>query len=177
VISSPPVPPNRRWPTLYLPDWLLPKTEELARLGEAHPDVQFFRELLRGGRVEETTMEQLTSFIVTAETVEAAQMAIDLSKECILAVGVVAESLDTIPAPHTLHCGRDSLTDAFPQPCRSRNEALKIAELILKSPTCPDDVWLRIDGPDGSSWDTSAIKEELKTRDDMLVLAIQRTHQ
>jgi hypothetical protein len=169
--------PSSGWPTLQLPAWLLPKTEELARLGEAHPDVQFFRGLLKVGCVEKDTMDQITSFIATAKTHEAAQMAITLSEECLLAVGIVAESLDTIPAPHVLHCGRASLSDAFPQPCRNRDEALKLAARLLNSPNRPADIWLRIEGPDGSSWNTSAIEAELRTRGEMQLLALRRTNQ
>jgi len=167
----------QHWPALNLPDWLPTKTEELARqLGHTHPDVLFFRDLLKVGRLEDTTIDRVTSFIAASETLEASQMAIDFSNECILAAGLVAESMDSLPTPHVLHCGRGSLGDAFPQPCRNRFEAIKIAKALLSSPNCPADIWLRLEGPDGTTMDTAAIRLEIKTREDLFVLAARMTN-
>jgi hypothetical protein len=63
------------------------------------------------------------------------------------------------PGPFTLHCSRGDLVDAFPRPCRSRDEALLAAAEILKSPKWARDMWLRLDGPNGQSWKTAAIRK------------------
>jgi hypothetical protein len=166
----------QHWPAFNLPDWLPAKTEGLTRqLGDKHSDVLFFRDLLKVGRLEDTTMDRVTSFIATSKTLEASQMAIDLSNECILAAGLVAEGMDSLPTSYVLHCGRGSLEDAFPQPCRNRFEAIKTAEARLNSPNCPTDIWLRLEGPDGTM-DTDAIRLEITTREDLLILASKMTN-
>jgi hypothetical protein len=156
-----------KWPTLNVPDWLRPRTDDLARLGELHPDVRFFRAILDAGRIDESVMDSLSKFIASAETHEAAQMATELSRDCLQAVALVAASQDMLSGPHTLYCGKGTLADAFPKPCRTRTEALGTAEAILKSPSCPKDIWLRIEGPNGLSWDTTQIRTVLATRADL----------
>jgi hypothetical protein len=63
--------------------------------------------------------------------------------------------------PYTLHCRLGILTDAFPRPCRSRNEALSAASELLISPRWTRDMRLRLDGPNGQSWDTNEIRRML----------------
>jgi hypothetical protein len=157
------------WPTCDVPNWLMRETADLAlELGPSHPDVVFFRQqVLTFGVIDEACLDRVTAFIEKAQTRTATNMAIRLSTECIKAGAAVAAHHDDNSGPHTFSCGRRSLTDAFPQPCRNRTEALGIAAAMLRSPVCPTDIWLRIQGPDGVDWDTRKIREILATRSEL----------
>jgi len=94
-------------------------------------------------------------------------MAADLSRECLEAASVGAFSLeslrqshaaDKVSYPFTVHRSRGDLTDAFPQPCRDLAEALEFAPKFLGSPEWKHDWWVRIDGPNGQSWDTAGVR-------------------
>ena len=89
--------PKATWPPLNLPSDLLPKTEALsAKLGEMHSDVQFFRSILKASCIEETTLDRVTAFIASSKTLDAAQIAIDLSRDCIAAVALIASAQDIL---------------------------------------------------------------------------------
>lgn len=154
------------WPALDMPDWVMRETTDIAlELGPSHPDVVFFRQqILTFGVIDEACVDRLTGFIVEAQTRTATNMAIRLSTECIKAAGAMAAWHDDNSGPVTFSCGRSSLADAFPRPCQNRTEALGIADAILRSPVCPTDIWLRIEGPDGVDWNTRKIREVLATR-------------
>ena len=65
------------------------------------------------------------------------------------------------PRLFTLHCSRGSLIDAFPGWFSSRDEALGAASNILKCPNWTDDMWLRLDQPNGESFSTDDIRRML----------------
>ena len=70
---------------------------------------------------------------------------------------------DVSPTPgleqvYRLHCGRRTLTDAFPGLYRNRSEALRTALNILKCPNWTHDMWLRLDEPNGQSFGTDEIR-------------------
>lgn len=73
---------------------------------------------------------------------------------------------DVSPPPgldqlYVLHCSRGTLRDARPGWFRSRADALAVALNLLKCPNWTHDMWLRLDEPNGQSFDTDAIRRIL----------------
>ena len=62
---------------------------------------------------------------------------------------------------YALHCSRGTLIDPFPARFRRRDEALRAALNLLKCPNWTDDMWLRLDEPNGESFSTDAIRRML----------------
>ena len=62
---------------------------------------------------------------------------------------------------YTLHCSRGTLIDAFPGCFGSRDEALGAALNLLKCANWTDDMWLRLDEPNGESFMTDDIRRIL----------------
>jgi len=62
---------------------------------------------------------------------------------------------------YALHCSRGTRRDAFPSWFRNRDEALGAALNLLKCPNWTDDMWLRLEEPNGESLSTDDIRRML----------------
>src|SRR5262245_5701701 len=153
------------WPTLSSPDWLKHQNSNLAvQLGDGHSDVVFLSKIVDTGHIDDACLRRVTDFVSLAITRRAADVALRLSTDCIeTAVAmVVAEDVDS--GPHALYCGRMGGRESSPHQYRDRKEALAAADAILRSPRCPPDIWLRMEGPGALVWDTAGIREALAMR-------------
>jgi hypothetical protein len=62
---------------------------------------------------------------------------------------------------YTVHCSRGTLRDARPTRFKKRSEALQVAFNLLKCPNWTQDMWLRLDEPNGQSLGTDEIRQML----------------
>ena len=153
------------WPTLSSPDWLKHQTNKLAaQLGGDHSDVVFLSKIVDTGRIDDACLRRVTDFVSLATTSHAADIALRLSTDCIQTATAMAAAEDINSGPHTLYCGRMGGRESRPQPYRDRKEALGVADAILRSPRCPSDIWLRMEGPGAVVWDAVGIREALAMR-------------
>lgn len=67
--------------------------------------------------------------------------------------------MDKSAGEYSVHCWRGDLVDKFPHPPQTFEDAVQYAFGLLKSPKWEKDMRVRIDGPNGKSWDMEEIKK------------------